>query len=93
MKTNIVEDPLDNLLIDVDKKPHVYIIKQITCGSNCPEHACTNFCPSQVFSWKNNKLEVDYTRCVECGACQYSCINQNIHLEYPRGGFGVVFLY
>jgi ferredoxin-like protein FixX len=36
---------------------------------------------------------VDYTRCVECGACQYSCINQNIHLEYPRGGFGVVFLY
>ena len=86
-------DPLDNLLIDVDDKPHVYITKQTTCANKCPDHSCTNFCPSQVFSWEGGKLVVDYTRCVECGACRYSCIHKNIRWEYPRGGFGVVYLY
>ncbi len=86
-------DPLDNLLFEPDEQAHIKVIKQQTCSNDCPERSCTNFCPSQVFSWHQNQLLVDYTRCVECGACIYSCIHQNISWEYPRGGFGVVYLY
>lgn len=93
MNKSLPYDPLDNLLIVIDERPHLFVVNPDLCQSKCSDRSCINFCPSQVFSLEHEKLTVNYTRCVECGACLYSCFRRNIHWEYPRGGFGVVYLY
>lgn len=79
--------PLDYVIIDPAPETHIKIINEKLCNA-CENKPCTYFCPSRVYSW-TERIQADYTRCIECGACPYGCPQQNIAWEYPRQGYGV----
>jgi len=83
----------DVVEIKPDNASHIKIKNEKICEKKCPSKCCTNYCPTGVFKAEDKGISIDYTRCVECGACPYGCPSQNIAWEYPRGGFGVVYKY
>jgi len=73
---------------------HVSINDPQLCKScNCT--TCLTICPSGVFKWsfqdEESPITVLYKQCIECGACRLICPHNNIHFEYPNGGYGVMF--
>ncbi|MHB8926197.1 MAG: ferredoxin family protein [Bacillota bacterium] len=38
-------------------------------------------------------IAVRYDRCLECGACLYLCPRENVHFNYPAGGYGVYYVH
>jgi len=49
-----------------------------------------------VYQWNDEgsaDIVVQYTQCIECGACRIACPCDNIYFDYPRGGFGVIHRY
>lgn len=88
--SNFVKDhssPLEFCLIKPSDTSHISI-KNINLCQKCQNKPCTFYCPTRVYSWEESLL-IDYTRCIECGACPYGCPSNNINWEYPLGGFGV----
>jgi ferredoxin like protein len=83
----------DVVQIKPDGSSHIKIKNEKICQKKCDAKCCTYYCPSGVFIARGNTIDIDYTRCIECGACPYGCPNQNIAWEFPRGGFGVVYKY
>lgn len=83
--------PLDYVHIKVDKKSHIKIKNKETCLQKCENKPCTYYCPTRVFSWNDNqdKIIIDYSRCIECLACPFGCPYDNIDWSFPKGGFGV----
>lgn len=78
---------------------HVAVRDATRCASACPDRACTFLCPAAVFDWRGDApaspasgppLLVRYDLCVECGACRIFCPLDNIELDWPRGGFGIL---
>ncbi|MHB8171434.1 MAG: ferredoxin family protein [Thermincolia bacterium] len=87
-----IRAPLEFNKSKVDQHSHIAIEDAGFCSKKCNLKPCTYICPSQVYSWQNKSLRIDYARCVECGACQIIC-QDNIRFNYPRGGFGVDWQY
>lgn len=85
------KDPLSLNIWKADEISHIQVKNDQVCAQKCPEKLCTIFCPSQVYEWEEDeqRLKVDYPRCLECGACYYGCPQENIDFTYPRGGYGV----
>ena len=43
---------------------------------------CVKFCPKQVLTLKNEKVEiVDIDRCIQCGQCELRCPDYAIYLR------------
>lgn len=84
-------DPLPLIEINVDNTSHISLRDLKNCLL-CANKPCTYICPSQVFEWEEDALKINYSRCVECGACQQIC-PENIIWEYPRAGYGVTYHY
>ncbi len=84
-------NPLKNVTIKKDKESHISIEDRNKCLDNCENKPCTYFCPARVFYWENNKINILYERCVECGACPWGCPYENIDWSFPRGGYGVLY--
>ncbi|MEJ6951928.1 ferredoxin family protein [Natronospora cellulosivora (SeqCode)] len=84
-------DPLKNVMILSAAESHIKIKSKKPCLSNCENKPCTYYCPSRVFSWSGDdqEIKVDYTRCMECGACPWGCPYDNIDWHYPPAGYGV----
>ena len=59
----------------------------------CKGKNCTYFCPANVYEWneEDQKLNVGFENCLECGACRIGCPTQSIEWNYPEGGKGVTF--
>ncbi|MDA8234063.1 MAG: 4Fe-4S dicluster domain-containing protein [Clostridia bacterium] len=87
-----IRAPLEFNQHKVDRQSHIAIKDAGLCKKKCTLKPCTYICPSQVYTWQNHSLRIDYARCVECGACHAFC-QENILLNYPRGGFGVEWRY
>ena len=85
------ENPLQHVRIKLAEKNHIKIKDKNTCIDNCENKPCTYYCPGRVFSWSGEKqaIKVDYSRCIECGACPWGCPYNNIYWEFPPGGYGV----
>lgn len=85
------EEKLSTLDIRPDDYAHVKVKDQANC-EHCKGKHCCFICPSNVFKLNGQGLaEADHKRCIECGACVLACPEQNIMLDYPRGGYGVAF--
>jgi ferredoxin like protein len=86
-------DPFGILEINPDNKSHIHIKNRWLCVKKCENKPCTYFCPTRVYSWADGSIQVDYSRCIECGACPFGCPMGNINWVYPAGGYGVVYHY
>ena len=85
------DNPLKHTKIKNAKKSHIKIIDKKVCREKCENKPCTFYCPSRVFYWENNKINILYKRCLECGACPHGCPYSNIDWNFPRGGYGVIY--
>ncbi len=74
---------------DNDEQPHIILNKDI-CRT-CSQHACVMACPAKCYTYteENQRLDVAYESCLECGTCLAICDRKAIDWSYPRGGFGV----
>jgi len=92
------EDPLhlDEFRVDPDFS-HIWVESQDKCRYLCQRRECLYLCPGGVFvsagGEKGPLIQVRYERCLECGACQMFCPGGNVHLEFPRGGYGIIHRY
>ncbi len=94
MKNNQTDDPVrENNIVVNSKESHIQIKRDLSCRKKCDDKPCTHFCPSQVFHWQNEAIEVRYWRCLECGACLVGCPYQNIALKYPEPPYGIQYRY
>ncbi|MFW6270283.1 MAG: ferredoxin family protein [Bacillota bacterium] len=84
-------NPLENVKIYPANKTHIKIKDKKICLDNCENKPCTYYCPSRVYSWSgtNQEINVDYKRCIECGACPSGCPYDNIKWAFPPAGYGV----
>ncbi len=89
-----LEDKLfqDRYIVD-EEHPHLKIKDPAAC-LNCEAKQCTQICPSEVYTWEEDHIDVAYGDCLECGTCRVACAEfNNIEWRYPRGGFGVMFKF
>ncbi|AEE96939.1 ferredoxin family protein [Mahella australiensis] len=85
------ENPLKYTVIKPYKESHISIRDQGICASRCENKPCTYYCPSRVYCWSDNAIQVDYMRCIECKACPFGCPYGNIEWHYPKAGYGVIY--
>jgi ferredoxin like protein len=85
------DDPLEWVTIDPASQSHITVRSMKDCAK-CKMRPCTYVCPSEVYIWYDliQKLEVRYTRCMECGACIIAC-PKNIEIQWPANGAGVQY--
>lgn len=90
-------------LFHEDTLPHVGVVREEVCLEGCESRPCAGVCPAGVFRFpvgpprdgagspgRPAGVEVEYRRCLECGACLLCCPRDNVFLDYPRSGFGVI---
>ena len=68
--------------------PHLRVKDMEACRL-CTNRPCISICPAAVYAWEEQQLLVQCNGCLECGACRFVCLHDNIDWNYPRGGFGV----
>jgi electron-transferring-flavoprotein dehydrogenase len=76
-----------------DEPSHVTIIDPSLCLA-CGEafaHACTSFCPGQVYRWNQDRIVLSPSNCLHCMTCTVKCPAQNISWLPPEGGEGPRF--
>ena len=97
-----VETPVETKLgtLEWKKSPNPHIVLRDSspgspCVSACKDRPCTTVCPAKVYEWEGShkKIIVNYENCIECGACRMLCPWDNIHCEWPGGGFGVQYKF
>ena len=78
-----------------DQQTHIKLKDPQCCEHRCHKKPCTIICPTHVYAYDHNKnrVAIDHTRCVECGACIFACPYSNISWHYPRPGYGVFYDY
>ena len=74
-------------------KSHIKIINKNDCLNKCEKKPCTYYCPTEVFRWHDDEIQILYQRCIECGACPTGCPFNNIDWSFPPGGYGVNYKY
>lgn len=59
----------------------------------CSSRICVRICPANVYTWdeKEEKIDITYENCLECGTCMVACEMQNIEWVNPPGGAGIVY--
>ena len=83
----------DKLALDtfkLDKESHLEVDQEIC--RKCETRCCLYICPAQVYTLEEeDRVQVQFEACLECGACLIACPHDAIHWDYPRGGFGVQY--
>lgn len=72
-----------------DHDPHLAIKAMENCRQ-CQHRPCAAICPALVFLWEKDQMVVQYSGCLECGACRFICPRDNIDWRFPHGGYGVL---
>jgi len=86
---------LEDKLFTVKRKEyrwsHIRLLSELC--KECSSRICTRICPAQVYDWneKENKVNIRYENCLECGTCWVACELQNIEWSNPIGGKGIIY--
>ena len=84
---------IDDLLAKVKYKPDTisHLIPDNEMCKICKNRVCENICPAKVYEWDNDnqKLQVTFENCLECGACKIAC--NHIDWNYPKATKGITF--
>jgi ferredoxin like protein len=89
---------VDDLLVSIkyfvdEEESHLWIKDHAIC-QRCEDKPCLYFCPVNVYTLgSDDKIQVAYQGCVECGSCRVGCPYQNIGWKLPRGGYGVAYKF
>ncbi len=73
-----------------DEPSHVLLVDPARCAA-CGadhDHACTHFCPADVYRWSDDRLVVSASNCLHCMSCSVKCPQSNILWHPPEGGEG-----
>ncbi len=91
MKKQSLEEKLYTLKFRPDIYSHLKPDNEL-CKS-CKNRVCETVCPAKVYEWNEaeQKLNVNFENCLECGACRIACPKNAIDWRYPRGDKGVSF--
>ena len=86
---------IDDLLAKVKYKPDTisHLIPNNELCKACQNRVCEKICPAKVYEWdeKNQKLQVTFENCLECGACRICCPHNAIDWNYPRANKGITY--
>ena len=91
MSKSTLEQKQYSIRFNADTKSHLHIIDENICREKCADKLCTLFCPGEVYKCENDRMQVGYEGCHECGSCRIGCPYENVKWEYPKGGHGIVF--
>ena len=88
-----LEDKLATVKFEIDKEAHIVVKKELC--AECPTRPCLSACPAGNYEWEEggDQLVFNYEGCLECGTCRFICSLDAIDWSYPRGGFGVRYLW
>ncbi len=77
------------------QEPHIVVRKELCESGKCPGKPCLEACPAGNYSWDDaaGTLIFNHEGCLECGTCRFICPLEAIEWNYPRGGFGVIYLW
>jgi electron-transferring-flavoprotein dehydrogenase len=81
---------LSNTMHREDEPSHLLIPDASLCRRCEKEFGspCTVFCPTEVYTRRNDAISISATNCVHCGTCAIKCPLQNIIWTPPEGGEG-----
>ncbi len=85
------DEKLATLRFICDNKSHITVDNN-KC-KNCNEKVCLNCCPADVYEQIEDKIEVNYENCLECGTCTICCPYGAINWNYPQGAKGVRYRF
>ena len=86
-----LDDKLFKVKFDSDEISHLKADNEIC--KKCKDKPCQIVCPANVWEWDEcqNKININYENCLECGACRIACPFENVSWQYPQGNKGVTF--
>jgi ferredoxin like protein len=84
---------LERIVFHADDAPHV-VIDQSICEKCSIDRICVTICPIQNYNWDaiGTHLSVSTESCMECGSCRIVCTEGAITWNWPRGGYGVMYV-
>ncbi|MBF0330830.1 MAG: 4Fe-4S dicluster domain-containing protein [Candidatus Omnitrophica bacterium] len=74
-----------------EDEPSHLIINDTSVCQRCRQELsspCAVFCPTEVYRWKEDGVNISASNCVHCGTCAIKCPFQNITWTPPEGGQG-----
>ena len=86
---------LDEKLFTVHRKSlresHIRLDAQLC--KECLKRACTYVCPAGVYVWDEaeERIDVRYENCLECGACRVACEMHSIEWSNPMWEAGISY--
>jgi ferredoxin like protein len=88
-----IEAKLGLNVFKIDDRPHIIIDLQV-CQSRCQLRPCLFVCPAKLYTLDSeDKIQVDFEGCLECGACYLTCPENALTWFYPRAGYGVQYRF
>lgn len=89
---------LTGTMHDEDSPNHLLVDNTDICRDTCNDQymaPCNHFCPANVYEMvsdqgqsEQKRLQVNYTNCIHCKACDIKCPFDNITWTPPEGGGG-----
>jgi len=86
---------LDAKLFTVRRKslPESHIRLDAELCRECSKRVCTYVCPAGVYVWNEaeDRMDIRYEDCLECGACRVACGMDSIEWTNPVWGAGISY--
>ena len=87
-----VKDLLSRNAYKLSKESYIRVNQELC--RECENRCCRYVCPDAVYLLdEEDKINVEYEGCLECGTCQVVCPHDAIEWDYPQGGCGILFKY